>query len=519
MFQHGIASGDPLPTAVVLWTRVSPTKEATPGSGRGPRTTVRWTVATDARMRSVVSSGTTTTTAALDHTVKVDVRGLRPATTYHYRFSVGKVTSAVGTTRTAPAPTARPARLRFGVVSCANYEAGFFSAYRHLAGHRLDAVLHLGDYLYEYATGTYAMGQANAVVRKNDPPHEIVTLSDYRRRHALYKRDPDLQALHRRVPFICTWDDHESANDAFSTGAENHDPATQGSWSARRRAAYRAYDEWMPVRLSGTAKVGDGSQIYRRFTFGRLAELSMLDLRTYRNAPGGTFTQVPNRDAASRSIAGPEQLGWLEKGLATTESQWKLVGNPVMIAPVRVPPLPNRIRDAIEDTEGLLPAEGVAYNTDQWDGYTAERRRVLEFLADHNVTDTVFLTGDIHSGWACDLPTNAGLYPLSTTVATELVCTSVTSNNLKDILGVPPRTLSTLVETAIFGANRHVRYLDFDSHGYSILDVTPARIQMDWYAISDRARKDATSQWVQSWEVPASSQRVRQAQRPSEGAA
>ena len=508
-FKHGVASGDPLPSAIVLWTRLTPTADATPGSGKGAQSSVSWVVATDSTLRSVVKQGTVTTSAATDHTVKLDVTGLRPATTYYYAFTFKKTRSVVGTTRTAPADTATPASLRLGVVSCANYQAGYFSAYRHLAAQKIDAVLHLGDYIYEYGTGEYGMGRDNTVVRPMDPSHEIVTLEDYRRRHALYKTDPDLQALHRKVPFICTWDDHESANDAYASGAENHDPKTEGDWTKRRAAAYRAYDEWMPVRLSGTAKVGDGTQIYRRFRFGTLAELSLLDLRTYRNVPGGTFTDVPDPDAPSRTITGSAQLGWLQKGLATTASQWKLVGNPVMIAPVLIPPLPNRLREALRDYEGLLPADGIAYNSDQWDGYTKDRRQVLEFLADEGITDTVFLTGDIHSAWACDLPTNPGTYPLSTTVATELVCTSVTSNNFKDLVGAPPQTASVAVVTAIKTLNRHVKYLDFDSHGFSVLDLTPARLQMDWFVISDRADKLATVKKSASYTVPASAQKVR----------
>lgn len=518
-FLHGVASGDPLPTAVVLWTRITPTAASKPGSGAGPTVSVGWAIATDKAFKKVVRKGTVKTGPSADHTVKIDATGLRAGTRYYFRFAHRGKISPVGSTRTAPATTASPSRLRFGVVSCSNYEAGFFSAYRHLAGHDIDAVLHLGDYIYEYGSGEYGMGRDNVVVRQAEPKNEIVSLADYRVRHATHKADPDLQKLHARVPFICTWDDHEVANDAYVGGAENHDPATEGDWQKRRLAAWRAYDEWMPVRLSGTARLGDGSQIYRRFQFGQLANLSMLDLRTYRSAPGGTFTDVPDRDAPAREIAGSRQLGWLEQGLATESSQWKLVGNPVMISPVLIPPLPNRVRDALEDFEGLLPAEGVAYNTDQWDGYTAERRRVLEFLADHGILDTVFLTGDIHSAWACDLPVNPGTYPLSTTVATELVCTSVTSNNLKDITGTPAGTTSTAVEAAIQTANRHVKYLDFDSHGYSVLDVTPARVQMDWYVISDRADPKATVRLSQSYEVPASSQQVRKATTSSEGAA
>lgn len=519
MFGHGVASGDPLPTSVVLWTRVTPTPEALPGSGVGPDTSVTWQVATSQAFSSIVKSGTVTTGTDRDHTVKVDATDLAPGTTYWYRFVADGQNSPIGRTRTAPADETATGKLRFGVVSCANYQAGFFSAYRHLAGQQLDAVIHLGDYIYEYANGEYGLGQGNVVVRPQQPEHEILVLDDYRQRHATYKSDPDLQTLHASAAFICTWDDHETANDAFIGGAENHDPATEGDWEARRQAAFRAYDEWMPVRMSGTSAIGDGYQLYRRFRFGQLADLSMLDLRTYRSAPGGAFDFTPIPDAPNRKIAGDEQLGWLESGLVESDAQWKLIGNPVMITPVLFPPLPNQVRDALVDFAGLLPVEGQAYNTDQWDGYTVERRRVLEFLADHGIINTVFLTGDIHSGWACELPVNPGLAPFSTNIGTELVCSSVTSNNLKDIVGAPPRSVSVGVETAIKTANRHIKYLDFDSHGYSVLEVTPSRLQMDWYVISDRADPQATAAWSTSYSVEAGTQRVQKVSAPTVGGA
>jgi alkaline phosphatase D len=212
-FQHGVASGDPYPTSVVLWTRVTPTPEASPGSGTGPRATVRWQVATDRRFTDVVAHGTATTSAARDHTVKLEAAGLRPHTTYFYRFLFRGAASRVGRTRTAPAQEASPGNLRFGVVSCSNLPGGYFSAYRHLAQRDdLDAVLHLGDYLYEYGEGGYGS------LRPPVPAHEMVSLSDYRQRHGQYKQDPDLQLLHANHPFIVTWDDHEVTNDAWARG-------------------------------------------------------------------------------------------------------------------------------------------------------------------------------------------------------------------------------------------------------------------------------------------------------------
>jgi alkaline phosphatase D len=251
----------------------------------------------------------------------------------------------------------------------------------------------------------------------------------------------------------------------------------------------------MPVR--------DGETLYRRLSFGRLAELSMLDLRTYRSKQDANAVSDP-----ARTITGTRQLEWLKDGLANSPAQWKLVGNPVMIAPVLFPPLPTTVTRRVTDVTGLLPSDGAAYNVDQWDGYTDDRRELLGHLADHGIRDTVFLTGDIHSTWACDLPLDAGLYPASRSVATELVCTSVTSDNLDDLLGAPPRTASLSVEEGIKGVNRHVRHLEFDSHGYSVLDVTPERTQMDWWYLSDRTDPRATVHCGASWAVAAGTQQV-----------
>jgi len=477
LFGHGVASGDPLPDAVMLWTRVTPTAASAPGSGTGPDTTVRWEVSRDRDFTSVVASGSVTATATSDHTVKVDVSGLTPATEYFYRFSAANTLSETGRTVTAPAPESAVSGLRLGVVSCANWEGGYFSAYRHLAGRDdLFAVVHLGDYLYEYGTGEYSAMPAGTG-RVHEPRHEIVTLADYRIRHAQYKTDPDLRALHAAVPMIATWDDHESADNAHERGAENHDPATEGDWAARRAAATRAYIEWMPVRT-------DGSRLYRRFRFGTLAELSMLDLRTYR-------TEQPSLRAPRRSpaddhgtLTGARQMEWLTSGLTTSPTHWKLVGNPVMITPLLIPPLDPQRTGALTDLLGV-PAAGVPVNTDQWDGYPADRQRLLDALRETGTGNVVFLTGDIHTTWASDVPEDAALYPAGS-VATELVVPSVTSDNIDDLLGVPPRTATPPIEDAIRGLNRHIAYVELDSHGYGVLDVTPEAVQMDWFFLDDR---------------------------------
>ncbi|RYC05948.1 alkaline phosphatase [Nocardioides zhouii] len=520
-FQHGVASGDPLPRAVVLWTRVTPTVGATPGSGRGPRVTVTWEVATDRRFRDVVRRGRVRTGPARDHTVKVDATRLRADTAYFYRFTVRGETSPVGRTRTAPARSSSPDRLRFGVVSCANLQAGWFSAYRHLAARDdLQAVIHLGDYLYEYGPGEYGYGRANTDVRPHAPAHEIVSLADYRQRHAQYKTDPDLRALHARHPFIVTWDDHEVTNDQWRDGAENHQPE-EGDYAARKAAAHRAYDEWMPVRMSGTAATGDGTQLFRTLRFGGLAELSMLDLRSHRDQQAATPAPSPVPSPAGGrdgTITGRAQLDWLKQRLRRGGPQWKLVGNPVMIAPVTFAQVPHDLVDPVNDVAGLLPRDGAPYNVDQWDGYTTDRRELFTHIRDQGVRDVVFLTGDIHSGWACDLPYDAATYPLGDSAGVELVCTSVTSNNLKDITGTPARTSSLAVEAVIQTNNRHIKYLNFDDHGYSVLDVTPERVQMDWYVIGDRADRNAGSSWSTSWATRSGTNKVEAVSQPVGGA-
>ncbi|ALC23742.1 alkaline phosphatase D family protein [Streptomyces pristinaespiralis] len=503
-FLHGVASGDPLPDGVLLWTRVTPSADALPGSGTGADTEVAWEVAEDVGFTRVVARGATVSKAASDHTVKVDVRGLRPATSYWYRFTAGGAVSPAGRTRTAPATDAATPGVRFGVVSCANWEAGWFSAYRHLAARGdLDAVLHLGDYIYEYAAGGYPAEEYG--VRKHAPLHEIVTLADYRLRHATYKTDADLRAMHAAHPLIAIWDDHEFANDAWSGGAENHTPGAEGEWAARVAAAKQAYFEWMPVRTSTEGTV------YRRLRFGKLADLHLLDLRSFRSQQSG----IGNGDVddPDRSLTGRAQLDWLKSGLAASDASWKLVGTSVMISPVAFGSLPAHLLGPIAELMGL-PKEGLAVNVDQWDGYTDDRKELLAHLTRHGIENTVFLTGDIHMAWANDVPVKAATYPLSASAATEFVVTSVSSDNLDDILHVAPGTVSLVASAAVRAANRHVKWVDMDAHGYGVLDVTAERSQMDYYTISDRTKQDASSSWSRSYRTLSGTQKVERVNQP-----
>ncbi|MEV4945821.1 alkaline phosphatase D family protein [Streptomyces sp. NPDC053755] len=504
VFLHGVASGDPLPDGVLLWTRVTPTPDAVPGSLTGPDVTVGWEVAEDPAFGRTVARGTTTARAVSDHTVKADVRGLRPATAYWFRFTVGDTVSPVGRTRTTAAADATTDGVRFGVVSCANWESGYFSAYRHLAARAdLDAILHLGDYIYEYAAGAYP--DAAYSVRRHEPKHEIVSLADYRTRHATYKTDPDLQALHAAHPVIAIWDDHEVANDAWAGGAENHTPGAEGEWAARVAAAKQAYFEWMPVRASTEGTV------YRRLRFGKLADLHLLDLRSFRSQQATIGSG--SVDDPERTLTGRAQLDWLKSGLAGSDATWKLVGTSVMISPVAFGSLPAHLLGPVAELLGL-PKEGLAVNVDQWDGYTDDRKELLAHLTGRSIRNTVFLTGDIHMAWANDVPVKAATYPLSQSAATEFVVTSVTSDNLDDLLHVAPGTVSVVAAGAIKAANRHVKWVDMDHHGYGVLDVTAERSQMDYYTVSDKASPDATAAWARSYRTRNGTQRVERVYQP-----
>jgi alkaline phosphatase D len=331
-FQHGVASGDPLSDRVILWTRVTPAaaKAAVP---------VSFVVATDAALANVVLRGSAKTNPGRDYTVKVDAAGLQPGKTYYYRFSAEGADSPVGRTRTLPVgPTSS---LRFAVVSCSNHAYGYFNAYARIAQRAdLDLVMHLGDYLYEYGAGQYGN------VRTPEPANEIITLADYRQRHAQYKRDSDSQAMHRQHPLVAIWDDHETANNSWQGGAENHTPATEGAWADRVAAALQAYYEWMPVRPVDTGNPRDN---HRGYAYGDLADLLMLEERinarseqlttaTHATPFGAGFaTTDPGYGDASRGLLGTAEENWLGNRLRSTPARWKMLGQGVMFAQLKAP--------------------------------------------------------------------------------------------------------------------------------------------------------------------------------------
>ena len=506
-FAHGVASGDPLPDAVILWTRVTPSPDAKPGSGRGAPSQVTWEMSRAADFSTVVASGTAGTDASRDHTVKVDATGLSPATQYWYRFTVDGVRSPIGRTKTAPATDAALKKARFGVVSCSNWEAGYFAPYRKLAQRKnLDAVVHLGDYIYEYGAGEY--GGKNGAVRKHVPAHDIVSLSDYRIRHGQYKTDRDLQAAHAAHPFICTWTTTSRPTTRGAPGAENHDPKRQGKWASRKANADRAHYEWTRSGRRSTTR----RHLYRRFRYGNLLELNMLDLRTYRTEQPSMTSK--KSESPTATITGKRQMDWVTAGIETSTTKWQIIGNSVMITPIVIPPMdPQRTR-ALSDLLGV-PAEGVPFNTDAWDGYQADRKRLLGAIEKTGKKNAVFITGDIHMSWACEVPKNVGNYPGAGTAAVEMVCTSITSNNLDDMISVPENTLGVAASEVIPASNPQARWVNTDAHGYSVLTVTPAATQMDWFYVVNRDDPRTASYYGKSWMTPAGTAKLRPVGRPA----
>lgn len=495
-FLHGVASGDPIPDSVILWTRVTPSEDAMPGSGAGEDVELHWEVATDEGFGDVVASGQVTATAAQDHTVHVDPHGLQPETVYFYRFIVisgdySKTVSPVGRTRTAPHFTSSPESMRFAVASCANWESGFFSAYRDMAQRGrsgdLDFTLFLGDYIYEYETGYYS---GFGPYRLNEPAHETVTLADYRVRYGQYRTDGHLQAAHAALPWIVVWDDHEIANNNWREGAENHDPETQGDWKARRDAAMQAYFEWLPVRATSPS---EGGHIYRSFTFGDLAELTVMDLRTYRDQEGNAL-DVRTFNDPNRTMLGSEQAEWLEGKISTSDAAWNILGNSVMFSPMNLITLDNDQRT--EPVSSFLSShrvDGIPLNSDQWDGYSAARRRLLELL-DAKDSKVLFCTGDIHTEWGHTVSLNGR------ELGAEVVCASISAPNVNEILLLPEGNgVSRLAQEFLRAANPHINHVELDSHGFAIATVHREHADMEWIRVADLADPNASAVVAHSW--------------------
>lgn len=469
-FTLGVAAGDPLADGMVVWTRLAPQPLAADGQG-GLREAVpvRWSVATDPGMAQVVRRGVATAHPRWGHAVHVEVSGLQPGRPYWYRFEALGAQSPLGCARTAPAPGSL-AEARFGFVSCAHWEQGYFSAYRHLAAEQPDLVFFLGDYIYEYSLRGEAAAQA---VR----PHgsgECLDLAGYRNRYALYRTDPDLQALHASAACVATWDDHEVQNDYANRWSQ--DPKIPTAQFLRRRAAaYQAMYEHFPLRAQHRPR-GANMRLYRALDYGALARFFVLDGRQYRNEQpcilpdgwrGGHVSAGGCADLGdpARSMLGAAQERWLHAGFARSDARWNVIAQDLLVAPFLQ-------RD---------PKDGhLGHWTDGWDGYPATRDRMLRAIAQTRLRNPVFWGGDIHSYWVTDLKADAA-DPHSQTLATEFVGTSVTSN------GPPSEAIAQILPS-----NPHVRYFEGSQRGYVSVSLSQARMETRLQAISERRDPKAT---------------------------
>lgn len=512
VFAHSVASGDPKPDSVIIWTRVTPTRQAVPGSGLGDATQVGWEIAGDPDFSSPVQSGQLTTDASRDHTVKVNVTGLAPATTHYYRFTVldgpaKGAQSRTGRTRTAPAEGANPEHIRFGVCSCANYEAGYFLGYRAMAERDdLEFVLHLGDFTYEYESGGY-VGVFSTKVRTVQPLNREVSLEDFRIRQGHYHGDPDLADMLASKPIIAIWDDHEVA-DNYAGNNPGTSAETGDDFAAIKAAGNQAYFEWLPVRAGPGFGNSEQPNLYRDLRYGNLLELIIPDLRSFRDAElldTGTNTwQQSNLDPRApvdptRSMLGQNQFEWFAETLKTSSTQWQIIANEVIFAPFTLPAgLDPRMHDWLVKQLGL-PNDGFALNTDQWDGYMAERQKIIDLLLEQGMNNVVFLTGDIHSSWAGDVPVDAAAYLYGTdkrAVATEFVTPSISANSGYDSIAAsrsvagPVADLIQVGTQLVKAIDPWFKYIEFTHHGYLAVDVNGQRTQADWFYSDDVLTQD-----------------------------
>ncbi|MEM9014713.1 MAG: alkaline phosphatase D family protein [Pseudomonadota bacterium] len=492
IFAHGVASGDPAADSVLIWTRIS---------GVDGAAEVAWEVASDPDFAIIAAQGVVTTNAARDFTVKAIPEELSPGAQYYYRFLLAGEISPVGRTRTLP--IGETATARFAVVSCSNYPFGYFNVYDLIARRDdLDAVLHLGDYFYEYSTDGYGGEIGRKLGRQHIPAHEVVSLDDYRRRHAQYKSDPSLQALHGAHPMIPIWDDHETSNDSWTGGAENHDPATEGDWAARKRAALQAYYEWMPIRDPKPERVTEA--IFRSFSFGDLLTLTAIETRLMaRSEPFEYSAILPSLQTPeavdrfrtqiladeSRELLGQAQLDYLERAIrqsVASNQPWRLVANQIIMAKVKTPDITPHVTD--EDVAALekewdqarafvaISALGLPYNFDAWDGYPAARNRFYDLVRRAGSDGVIVVTGDTHTWWANDLIAEDGQQ-----MGVELGTHSVTSPSpfAPSFLGGRGAEYALLANRD----NKDVRYVSGENHGYIDLTITHSDARAEFVAV------------------------------------
>ena len=467
-FTLGVASGDPTPESVILWTRLAPVPSD--GGGMPDRPIpVTWQVATDDGFDDIVATGTEMALPGLGHSLHIDASGLEADSWFSYRFLAGSFVSPTGRARTLPATDSSPQQLRFAFSSCQNYEHGFYAAHRHLVDEEADLFFWLGDYIYEYGPSEFPFESPTGDARLHDSP-EVSDLVAYRNRYALYRSDPDLQAHHAANPWVITWDDHEVDNDHAADISENNDdPST---FSTRRAAAYQAWYEHMPVRLDPPD--GADYRIYRDLSWGTLAQFFVLDGRQYRDDQpiDGEFIPIgglqdsglplrtlsPTALDPDHSFLGPEQEAWMLQGMSTSTATWKVLAQQVIMHGISILP-------------GQDPPLVV---TDTWDGYYGNRKRILESVAADGIENVVVLTGDFHSASVGDVKPDP-FDPASPVVATEFMATAISSNFPEEAIDLAPLLLAF---------NPQIKFFD-PRKGYTVCTVTPTSWEAEYKALDD----------------------------------
>lgn len=485
-FSLGLASGDPAHDGFVIWTRIAPSP-LEPGGGLGrPDVEVRWEVGDSEAMTRIVQSGTATARAALAHAVHVEVGGLEPGRDYYYRFEAGGVRSPTGRAKTLPGPGS-VATVRFISAGCQRYEDGYFTAWRRIAGERSDFVLHYGDYIYEYSGTSPATSSDRPIVRHMPGrPGKCVTLEDFRNRYAIYKLDRDLQAAHASAPFMASFDDHEVENN-WAGFASAERGISREEMSARRRAAFQAWYEHMPLRA---AQLPRGPEIlaYRRFQVGGLMQVDVLDTRQYRSPQAcgdGWKTGCTDADRADRTMLGAAQERWLAAGFEASRARWNVLAQQVPIARFDRDPDP-----AVSEV-----------HMDKWDGATAARDRLFSALADARIANVVSLAGDVHQNRASELKRNFD-DTNSQTVGVEFVATSISSAG--DGQDSPP------IAAKAAAANPHLKFFN-GQRGYVRHTVTAERWRADYVVLDKVSERNAADQVRTALVVEAGSRRLHRA--------
>lgn len=503
VYLHGVASGDPLKDRVIIWTHIN---------AEAIQTTelyVDWQVASDIDFNNIVASGATLTDESVDHTIKIDVEGLEAGTEYYYRFLLNGMSSPIGRTRTLP--EGHVDQVRFAVFSCSNYPAGYFHVYNEAAKrfNDIDFVLHLGDYIYEYPADGYASADAEQLGRVSIPEHEIVALSDYRQRYAQYRSDPDLQAVHQRLPFIAVWDDHEITNDTWREGAENHNEG-EGDFNSRKARAVQVYYEWMPIREEDPEQL---ERIYRKFEFGDLISLYMLDTRVIGRdeqlSYSNYFTEqgfdaerfTIDISKPERTLLGAEQETWLTEAITNSSATWQILGQQVLMGSV-VYPGPvftqgidlgvymNLLEQQANDPDSLTEEELALLaapnfnNLDAWDGYPVARQKVLGSLQGRNL---ISLAGDTHNAWASELSAQTAEGPQ--VVGVEFATSSVSSPGMEGFSAA--ETDHNVVANGFMQlSGESLKYTNSKHRGFMILSVTPTETQSEWIFVDTIKSKD-----------------------------